>query len=197
MTDPIRSALEAAREALRLLLATPEIADAHPADKDEETHVAERKARASISQIDAALASLDAPEGRTNTDWRTKMIDVHKLASEYEFRGDAGDYTPTEAERAMLEDFGESLVASLDAPQHDALREAGEALESGVSYMNALNRISVEFLTGKMSEHQYANACLGYSDGPERKKWAAKINAALARLKEGDSGATDQPKGKR
>lgn len=125
MTDPIRSALEAAREALRLLLATPEIADAHPADKDEETHVAERKARASISQIDAALASLDAPEGRTNTDWRTKMIDVHKLASEYEFRGDAGDYTPTEAERAMLEDFGESLVASLDAPQHDALREAG------------------------------------------------------------------------
>ena len=41
--DPIRSALEAAR-GVRLLLATPEIADAHPADKDEETHVAERKA---------------------------------------------------------------------------------------------------------------------------------------------------------
>ena len=40
------------------------------------------------------------------------MIDVHKPASEYEFRGDAGDYTPTEAERAMFEDFGESFVAS-------------------------------------------------------------------------------------
>ena len=35
-------------EALELLLATPEIADADPRDKDEETQIAERKARAAL-----------------------------------------------------------------------------------------------------------------------------------------------------
>ena len=38
-----------AQEAIALLLATPEISDTDPRDKDEETHAAERKARAALS----------------------------------------------------------------------------------------------------------------------------------------------------
>lgn len=35
---------------------------------------------------------------------------VHGLAESYAFDGDTGYYTPTEAERAMLEDFGNTLL---------------------------------------------------------------------------------------
>ena len=45
------------------------------------------------------------------------MIDVHKLASEYEFRGDAGDYTPTEAGAPCLKILASRLSRPLDAPQ--------------------------------------------------------------------------------
>jgi hypothetical protein len=40
-----------ADEAIAGLLATPEIADADPRDKDEETQIAERKARAAIRSL--------------------------------------------------------------------------------------------------------------------------------------------------
>lgn len=43
-----------AREAIEAMLRCPEIADCDPADKDEETHHAERFARAFIAKIDAA-----------------------------------------------------------------------------------------------------------------------------------------------
>ena len=50
------------------------------------------------------------------------MIDVHKLASEYEFRGDAGDYTPTEAERHAPR-FWRFLASSM--PRSTTRWEAG------------------------------------------------------------------------
>ena len=168
MTD-IRSALEAAREALRLLLATPEIADAHPADKDEETHVAERKARASLAQIGAALASLDAPQGEAKKPTYDELQnDVRTLC------------------RILLTECGIEETArvttvaiqarSAPAPAPDALREALKRCTSAL--VNMLD------------------------DGDETDRYGAHIAlsdglAALARLKEGDSGATDQPKGKR
>lgn len=54
--DHLRAKLERAKEAISGLLATPEIADADPRDKDEETQIAERKARAILSELSA-----DAP----------------------------------------------------------------------------------------------------------------------------------------
>ena len=94
MTDPIRSALEAAREALRLLLATPEIADAHPADKDESPRLgSERPARPSPRSM--RLLRPDAPEGRTNTGGRTKMIDVTNLPVSTNFAAMLAITSPT------------------------------------------------------------------------------------------------------
>ncbi|MFG1388847.1 hypothetical protein [Xanthobacter versatilis] len=46
------------------------------------------------------------------TTTETKGSDpIRDFVGSYEFRGDAGDYTPTEAERVMLEDFAHSLFA--------------------------------------------------------------------------------------
>lgn len=40
---------------------------------------------------------------------------IHKAATDYCFVfGDGRVYTPTEAERAMLEDFGNSLISMMD-----------------------------------------------------------------------------------
>lgn len=36
---------------------------------------------------------------------------VREFVDGYEFRGDAGDYTPTEVEREMLEDFAHGLLS--------------------------------------------------------------------------------------
>lgn len=55
--DSLRAKLDRAKEAVSLLLACPEIADADPSDKDEETHTAERNAR--------AVLSADAPAQQT------------------------------------------------------------------------------------------------------------------------------------
>lgn len=47
-------------------------------------------------------------------------IDPHTFATSYEFRGECGDYTPTEAERAMIEDAISSYLAEVengDLPQ--------------------------------------------------------------------------------
>lgn len=130
-TDSIRSALEAAREALRLLLATPEIADAHPADKDEETHVAERKARASLAQIDAALSSLDAPQGEGR---------FARLSPDAPAQIPEGYSAPLDMRTTR------QLIAererSAPAPAPDALREAVEALEPFVLYANKLAEFS-------------------------------------------------------
>lgn len=55
--NSLRAKLDRAKEAVSLLLACPEIADADPSDKDEETHTAERNAR--------AVLSADAPVQQT------------------------------------------------------------------------------------------------------------------------------------
>ena len=55
-------------------------------------------------------------------------VNVHAEASEYEFRADEGDHTPTDAERAMLEDFGEQILSHLEAAlisTHPAGQSAG------------------------------------------------------------------------
>ena len=169
MTDAIRSALEAAREALRLLLATPEIADAHPADKDEETHVAERKARASISQIDAALASLDAPQGEGR---------FARLSPDAPAQIPEGYSAPLDMRTTR------QLIAererSAPAPAPDALREAGEALEPFDFYDFApedgwsdTDELEVHAPDGILIH------CLKVGD-------IRRATAALARLKEGD-----------
>jgi hypothetical protein len=51
------------REAISGLLATPEIADAHPLDKDEETHIAERKARAALASSESVVKSEGENDG--------------------------------------------------------------------------------------------------------------------------------------
>lgn len=40
----------------------------------------------------------------------TEHDPIREFVDEYEFRGDAGAYTPTEAERVMLEDFAHGLI---------------------------------------------------------------------------------------
>lgn len=35
---------------------------------------------------------------------------IREFVDGYEFRGDSGDYTPTEADRTMLEDFAHGLM---------------------------------------------------------------------------------------
>lgn len=47
-------------------------------------------------------------------------FDVREYVDEYEFRGDAGDYQPTERERVLLEDAIAGVVGSI----HDAIRSA-------------------------------------------------------------------------
>lgn len=44
------------------------------------------------------------------TSTETEHDPIREFVDGYEFRGDAGDYTPTEAERVMLEDFAHGLV---------------------------------------------------------------------------------------
>ena len=41
----------------------------------------------------------------------TEHDPIREFVDEYEFRGDAGDYTPTAAEREMLEDFAHGLLS--------------------------------------------------------------------------------------
>lgn len=50
-------------------------------------------------------------------------FDVRAFVDGYEFRGDEGDRTPTEDERAMLEDFAHGLI--------DATTSHGEAVAVG------------------------------------------------------------------
>jgi hypothetical protein len=67
---------------------------------------------------------------------------VHRHAQEYEWRADEGDYTPTEAEWALLEDFGNSLLSEIEDRDHARisaleaenakLRERNAALEDGL-----------------------------------------------------------------
>ncbi|WP_244474579.1 dATP/dGTP pyrophosphohydrolase domain-containing protein [Methylobacterium sp. Leaf85] len=45
-------------------------------------------------------------------------IDLELEAEEYEFRADEGDHTPTDAEKALLIDFGAGLMHAV----HDAIR---------------------------------------------------------------------------
>ncbi len=40
----------------------------------------------------------------------TERDPIRQFVDDYEFCGDAGDYTPTEAERVMLEDFAHGLM---------------------------------------------------------------------------------------
>ena len=54
-----------------------------------------------------------------------RMVTPHSYAQEYEFRGDGGDYVPTDAERTMIEDaicgyLGElaEARAALSLPEH-------------------------------------------------------------------------------
>jgi hypothetical protein len=61
---------------------------------------------------DAALVERGQREG-IEAAMKALAIDVHKEAEEYTFRGE-GDHTPTEAERTMLEDFGNELIGKLD-----------------------------------------------------------------------------------
>jgi hypothetical protein len=51
------------REAIAGLLATPEIADADPRDKDEETQIAERKARAALASSESVVKSEGENDG--------------------------------------------------------------------------------------------------------------------------------------
>lgn len=44
-------------------------------------------------------------------------VNIHEEANSYEWRGD-GDYTPSDQEKSLLEDFGHSLVAAIE----DAVR---------------------------------------------------------------------------
>lgn len=91
--DSLRAKLEKAAEAIKLLLATPEIAECDPRDKDEETHVAERKGRAILSELsadapaqppqigdEAVEAALDA--WYPGEDWRAIITDHDKARAE-------------------------------------------------------------------------------------------------------------------
>lgn len=40
-------------------------------------------------------------------------VNIHDEANNYEWRGD-GDYTPNEQEKALLEDFGNVLVGTIE-----------------------------------------------------------------------------------
>ena len=55
-----------------------------------------RKVASAILALSSPLSAGDAGEIET--------ITPHSYAQEYEFRGDGGDYTPTDAERTMIED---------------------------------------------------------------------------------------------
>ena len=58
---------------------------------------------------------------------------VPRYAQEYEWRADEGDYTPTEAERALLEDFGNGLLSEVE--DRDLARIA--ALEAQIARLTA------------------------------------------------------------
>jgi hypothetical protein len=47
---------------------------------------------------------------------RKATMNVHKYVNGYEFRGDGTDHTPTENERAMLEDAIEGYLSALSTP---------------------------------------------------------------------------------
>lgn len=76
----LRAKLEKAAEAIKLLLATPEIAECDPRDKDEETHVAERKGRAILSELSA-----DAPAQppQISDEVREAMVEAEKALELY------------------------------------------------------------------------------------------------------------------
>ncbi|MBV2144197.1 hypothetical protein KUG47_11905 [Falsochrobactrum sp. TDYN1] len=56
-------------------------------------------------------------------------FDPHEEANEYEFRGDGGDYRPSETERLMLEDFAAGLLGRIE----DAIRALSLTVGDGWS----------------------------------------------------------------
>lgn len=84
--------------------------------------------------VDAALsapASPGVPDSlREKIRLAVASVNVHAEASEYEFRADEGDHTPTDAERAMLEDFGEQILSHLEASLLST-HPAGQSAVSG------------------------------------------------------------------
>ena len=159
MTD-IRSALEAARVQIKFL---HNIFD--------ETV----SGNATLAQIDAALSSLDAPQGEGR---------FARLSPDAPAQIPEGYSAPLDMRTTR------QLIAererSAPAPAPDALREAVEALEPFVLYANKL----AEFSEHIADDIRVSGTRLTYGN-------FRRARSALARLKEGDSGATDQPKGKR
>lgn len=83
-------------------------------------------------------------------------MDPHTFAWEYEFRADEGDYTPTEGERAMIEDaicgylshlpaptdLGQEILDTLQTELECLLEDLGTAEQSAVEGLMArINRI--------------------------------------------------------
>ena len=72
-------------------------------------------------------------------------ISVHQMAQEYEFRGCDGawSHTPDDDERAMLEDFGEGVLAEIAEPRirsPEAERDALKALAEEASVWKPTHR---------------------------------------------------------
>jgi hypothetical protein len=71
--------------------------------------VIDTMAKDDIARMDEALAGIDRVIATLTRPQPSPKVDglVERIAgyvANYEFRGDGGDYTPNEAERAMLED---------------------------------------------------------------------------------------------
>lgn len=77
--------------------------------------------------IDSALSS--KPIDVAAVQEAISSVNIHDEANGYEWRGDGGDYTPKSHEKAMLEDFGHSLISQIE----DAIRalSAEPAQEEG------------------------------------------------------------------
>ena len=63
-------------------------------------------------------------------------MNIHDYVNNYEFRGDGADHTPTEDERAMLEDVIAGYLASL--PQEPAAWANGDELDNMLNDRTAI-----------------------------------------------------------
>ncbi len=79
---------------------------------------------------------------------------VHRYAQEYEWRADEGDHTPTDDERALLEDFGNGLLSEVEGRDRDRIT-ALEAENAALREVVAAVAKHVEGMDLGGSEHDH------------------------------------------
>jgi hypothetical protein len=99
----------------------------------------------------------------------TRSMTPNQYAAEYEFRGDGGDYTPTDGERTMIEDAIHGYLGQFDEPTSAersavGVKEGWQLVPKTMTHdmLSRLANMPVEQTSRRFTDQQAQNEVVGY-----------------------------------